>query len=333
MSITEEYDRKLYDNKSAKDICREESFGAGKTFRDGNTGDLLHKNIDAAKNKYGQNNYTKHIGDVDHNIPIKAVHDVVKNSPLAGTLTDKDINDAVNSKENLQLISANENRAKGAKTPFEVGAENIKNGNILKGGKQIAKGAKSAAHITKDLGVAAVKNTVNNAKKQVQTTAEDAKKTMLAAVGAVGFIESGKSDAAAEKTPPAASKQTAQTDAISCGAFDYVTKNAQFACTGGGAPFTVTAGDSKKVTFNGAGVLTKDTKLRGSSVCAILTAMAQGVPQPCRCSLSPWQPIDYNCSAEGKELLLSASKSICRAAPGGIVSVAVSGVFGRFTQG
>ena len=114
---------------------------------------------------------------------------------------------------------------------------------------------------------------------------------------------------------------------------NFLNKRAQFSCTGGGAPFTVTAGDSKKVTFNGAGVLTKDTKLRGTSICTILTELAQGVPQKCRCSLSPWMPVDFKHTAEGKALLIATSKSFCQAALGGIVSVADPGTMGCFKQG
>lgn len=114
---------------------------------------------------------------------------------------------------------------------------------------------------------------------------------------------------------------------------NFLNIRAQFSCTGGGVPFTVTAGDSKKVTFNGAGVLIQGTKLSGSGICSILTAMSQGTPQKCRCSLSPWTPVDFKHTAEGKALLIATSKSVCQAAPGGIVSVAVPGTMGRFKQG
>ena len=114
---------------------------------------------------------------------------------------------------------------------------------------------------------------------------------------------------------------------------NFLNKSAQFSCTGGGAPFTVTAGESKKVTFNGVGVLLQGTKLRGSSICTILTEIAQGVPQMCRCSLSTWTSVDFKHTAEGKALLVDTSESVCQAALGGTVSVAVSGTMGRFRQG
>lgn len=107
---SEQYDRNLYDSQKAKRKYKNSIFGNKQTIVDKN-GNVLHKNQQAARNKYGDNKYTNHSSDVDHIVPLKTQHKYAKHN---GLLNDSDIKEIANNSDNLQILSAHENRSKGS---------------------------------------------------------------------------------------------------------------------------------------------------------------------------------------------------------------------------
>lgn len=107
-----EYSRKLDDvNKRRKYV--EECFGDKKTIKDPYSGEVLHKNRNAARNKYGQKNTTKHTADVDHTVPLKEVYDRAEKNPF---LDCEDVKNIANTKSNYKIISSKTNRSKQSKS-------------------------------------------------------------------------------------------------------------------------------------------------------------------------------------------------------------------------
>ena len=108
---------------------------------------------------------------------------------------------------------------------------------------------------------------------------------------------------------------------------DYLSEAAKFTCNQGGI---ITCEDSgnKNVTHNGKILLTTGATVKTKNgICAVLTAMAQGTPQQCKCNLTTWTPFDPLKKSCGKPLLTEMSKNICTF--GGVIGVMNSGVFGK----
>lgn len=113
---------------------------------------------------------------------------------------------------------------------------------------------------------------------------------------------------------------------------DYLTENARFRCSQGGR---ITCKDSgnRTVRYGGVPLLTTGATVRSKmGVCAALTSAAGGVTQLCQCQLTAWSNPKGNVF-RGNSLLTAASFNSCAMAPGGIIRVADSGVFGRCGEG
>ena len=110
----ETYDRSLLDG-NAKQIIKEREFASGKTVYDPYTGEELELYRDDAIRKYGDD-YDAHLAVGDHITPIKRVYDNHKGDAF---VTTDDINEAVNSEDNLVTISQKVNSAKRARTNKE----------------------------------------------------------------------------------------------------------------------------------------------------------------------------------------------------------------------
>lgn len=112
---------------------------------------------------------------------------------------------------------------------------------------------------------------------------------------------------------------------------DFLTENAVFNCAAGGVIRCSDSGNSS-VKFKGAALLTTGATVKSKiGVCSILTAAAQGTPQPCKCQLTAWSGFAPNKTSNGKPLLLQIAKNPC--VVGGIISASVSGVMGSVTTG
>ncbi|MBD3879627.1 MAG: DUF4280 domain-containing protein [Quinella sp. 1Q5] len=99
---------------------------------------------------------------------------------------------------------------------------------------------------------------------------------------------------------------------------DILTERTQFTCAAAPAVlFTISMSGS--VAHKGSKVLTTAAKLSGKGICPILTAMAQGVPQPCKFQQTPWINFSLISKAEGKALL--KDDSFCNCPVGSVVKV------------
>ena len=95
---------------------------------------------------------------------------------------------------------------------------------------------------------------------------------------------------------------------------DFLTTRTQFQCAASPAViFTVSA--SGKVEHKNSKVLTTSAKLTGNGICQILTALAQGVPQPCQFQQTTWMAFDLTRKANGENLLTDKSFCNCSQCP------------------
>lgn len=104
------------DDVSKRNDYKKKVFDGKKTINDEYTGSKLHYDKNAAKAKYGDKNYTKHISDVDHTVPLKKIYQKTQYNPF---LSAEDIKQAANIKQNYKVINAKTNRAKGSKSNSE----------------------------------------------------------------------------------------------------------------------------------------------------------------------------------------------------------------------
>ena len=99
---------------------------------------------------------------------------------------------------------------------------------------------------------------------------------------------------------------------------DLLTERAKFFCVAAPA-VTFSISISGSVTHKGAKVLTAAAKLSGNGICPILTALAQGTPQPCKFQQTPWINFALTQTADSKNLL--TANSFCNCLVGSVVKV------------
>ena len=113
--------RNKLDNSTAKKKYRKKQFNGKKTTKDMATNETVHTNIEAAKRKYGEKNFTKHIADVDHSYSIKEMYEDSRYNPF---IDNKARKEAVNNERNLKLVNAKTNRSKGQQSNIQVVKKN-----------------------------------------------------------------------------------------------------------------------------------------------------------------------------------------------------------------
>lgn len=102
---------------------------------------------------------------------------------------------------------------------------------------------------------------------------------------------------------------------------DFLTERTKFICAASPSiVFSISM--SGNVTHKGSKVLTTAAKLSGKGICPILTAAAQGAPQPCKFKQTPWINFDVKHKAESKNLL--TDKSFCQCPVGSTVKVQIA---------
>lgn len=106
------YDRSVLDNGAAKKAVKIEAFRSGVEVRDPYTGDVLTLTKQEAKMLYGKN-WTKHLAEADHRIPLEKRYETTKNNPW---LTNDDIKASSNSSDNLEVVSRKFNNAKRSRS-------------------------------------------------------------------------------------------------------------------------------------------------------------------------------------------------------------------------
>ena len=106
----------------------------------------------------------------------------------------------------------------------------------------------------------------------------------------------------------------------------YLTENTVFGCSlAPSAIIRCREGKNRKVTYNGVNLLTTGAKAQVKvGICPILTAQAQGVLQPCRCSLGTWRGFKRNVTfKQSTSFLTENSFSMCTVC-GGLIRVKAS---------
>ena len=161
------YDRRLYDSPTAKRQAKAEAFNTEGAVYDKYTGNEMVATIKEAKAKYGDD-WQKHLAEADHTVSLKEIFDKKIKSPW---LTNDDIKNAANCKENLELTSRSFNNAKRSRSNEEFVNDkkylNKKGIKLQDGGKKNAikkqKTAKMA--VNENLFVAQTKNIVETGHK------------------------------------------------------------------------------------------------------------------------------------------------------------------------
>ncbi len=108
--------RKIFDSPDAKKGTKMNVFEKGGTVRDPYTGEELVLTIKEAKLRFG-NDWTKHLAESDHKVPIERIHKENKDSPW---LKNDDIRDVTNSNDNMEVVSRKFNNAKRSRTNEEL---------------------------------------------------------------------------------------------------------------------------------------------------------------------------------------------------------------------
>ena len=114
-------DRSKYDDVQKRKAFKEEQYGNKKTIKDPYTGKDLHRNGNAALNKYGEKHVNEHKSQTDHTISLEKVVNKNKNNTF---LSDEDIKEIANIQENYKEINANLNQSKGSKSNVETAKKN-----------------------------------------------------------------------------------------------------------------------------------------------------------------------------------------------------------------
>lgn len=154
--------REIFDSGNAKKNVKLEAFSSGKKVMDEYTGKELKLTIQEAKIKYGEK-WADHVAEGDHIHPLKKVVEENKNNPW---LTNEDIKEIANSKENMQNISRTFNNAKRDRTnkEFVNDKEYLKNKGIKLSEenkiKAIETGEKAHKFIKQEMRKRTVKNTI-----------------------------------------------------------------------------------------------------------------------------------------------------------------------------
>ncbi len=137
------YDRNKLDDITARKHFKEAAFGKNKIQRDV-SGNLLHKDHQAAINKYGSTKAWGHRVDIDHKVPLKKVYERGKNLGLS----DEEVKKIANDISNFRILNAKDNRAKGKNSDFDMAVRFLKDGELEKGIKLAFDGIKGEVNMS-----------------------------------------------------------------------------------------------------------------------------------------------------------------------------------------
>ncbi len=208
--------RKLFDSGSAKRDVKLEAFSSGKKVIDEYTGKELKLTIEEAKIKYGKN-WQDHVAEGDHIHPLKRVVEENKNNPW---VTQEDIKEIANSKENMQNISRTFNNAKRDRTNEEfvtddkyLAEKGIKLSEEEKR-KAIETGKRAEKFIKKEIRKRSVKNAIsygNNSGMEVAKNAAGTTATISSILNIAEVINGRKTVKEATKDVAIATTKAAAT--------------------------------------------------------------------------------------------------------------------------
>lgn len=177
--------RHLYDDGTAKKNIKLEAFSKGKKFIDPYTGKELVLTKSEAKIRFGKD-WVNHLAEGDHIVPIEKVFNKNKDNVW---ISNDDIKETVNSKENMQAVSRKFNNAKRSKMQDEF----VDNDKYLKDKdvKLTKKGKEKALEVDKKSQKFINDELGSRAKKNVLRTGHEAgKNTALNSAGTAATMSS-----------------------------------------------------------------------------------------------------------------------------------------------
>lgn len=116
LGISDKYERNSYEDKTKMYKYRDNLYGDKKTIKDPITGQLLHKDQQAAKNKY-KSNYREHVPQVDHVMSLSETHEHLKKNPY---LSENDVKEILNQDYNFSVVNAKFNNMKSDQNPYKI---------------------------------------------------------------------------------------------------------------------------------------------------------------------------------------------------------------------
>ena len=160
LHISNSYNRKNYVDKRKMSETKEKAYTNSeghtvKTMVDPYTGEVLHRNRDAALSKYGEKRNTYHSSQTDHTVPLEHIYNRHKNSAW---LTDDDIKDVANSQFNLKEISTHANEQKRSDSNVEYVINHWNEMSSSERIKRLTDGVKSDVSVEAKLSVKKVNN-------------------------------------------------------------------------------------------------------------------------------------------------------------------------------
>lgn len=215
---SEIYNRETYDSDYKK-IFKEEFFNLNEKVIDPYTGKELAINQAKAKINFGEENYANHSAETDHVVPLKKIHTEYKTDKW---VTENDIKDIANKRENYEIISKSINASKKDQTNEEfVNSVDEKHG-ISDENKKLAieRGNEANTYIENSFKKRSIKNMVETGHTAGKNTMVNAGVTTMTTSGTMNLIAYIKGDISG----PEALKNTAK-DTIKSGATGYALGN------------------------------------------------------------------------------------------------------------
>lgn len=108
-TVSKEYVRERYVDKTSMKRKKQEIFGDKKTVKSAYGDEVIHKSHTSAKNKY-KSKASSHQAELDHTVAAKSAYDFAKILP---GVTDADVKRAVNHQDNFQMIDKKLNASLG----------------------------------------------------------------------------------------------------------------------------------------------------------------------------------------------------------------------------
>lgn len=194
--ISETYERSKYDSPTARSKYLDEQFENNKTITSADGRDVYRSRADAVK-KHGSEDASKYQGHADHRDPLKNIYKRTKEDPFRRRFaTDEDLKAVGNRDNNYQVLSAQENTSKGAKSEIQRGIETHDLKRTVKGVQtQAETDALLTYQAAKNAAVAVGTVAANAAADAVNTGAQTALVALtVSGLNNLAYIASGEKD-------------------------------------------------------------------------------------------------------------------------------------------
>ncbi|MBY3619555.1 hypothetical protein HGO21_08360 [Acinetobacter sp. CUI P1] len=190
LGVSQEYERYKYDNVGKRIKFKNEIFGSKKVVLDHYSGKTIHRSRLAALKKYGKIKHTEHIPDTDHIVPLKMIHKRLRRNPF---LTDDNVREVANLKQNYRITSGRFNRSKADKSNWTVAFDQTKDANLTSRTKMIVDDVKARSAIHSITAVRTSQNISNEFKAGAKGSIE-ASVIPLAVMGVQNLVMMAKGE-------------------------------------------------------------------------------------------------------------------------------------------